>query len=81
MLEGLAFQFGGLAFQFVTDRLWLTGLLERIVVNVYRTKVIVQIIKEGHFSDSHTCFSEQLNWGVCCVINYGFVNFEKKPEK
>jgi len=72
---------GRLAFQFVTNRLWLTGLLERIVVNVYRTEVIVHIIKEGHVSDSHTCFSGQLNWGVCCVINYGFVNFEKKPEK
>lgn len=72
---------GRLAFQFVTNRLWLTGLLERIVVNVYRTEVIVHIIKEGHVSDSHTCFSGQLNWGVFCVINYGFVNFEKKPEK
>jgi hypothetical protein len=72
---------GRLAFQFATNRLWLTGLLEKIVVNVYRTEVIVQIIMEGHVSDSHTCFSGQLNWGVGCVINYGFVNFEKKPKK
>lgn len=72
---------GMLAFQFVTNRLWLTGLLERIVVNVYRTEVRVQIINGGHVSDSHTCFSGQLNWGGCCVINYGFINFEKKLEK